>query len=153
MNAIRWVAGLLASLASVSCLSRTCDMSLRYNPTTVHENDITLSRPATIIAVQFCLDAKCRVAPLDTSTPGKKSCFPMNGGSSGGFCVTSMTADTLHIGGTLSTDEFIDPPSSVHLTITDSGSGAPLFDKKSPVSVHDYDDEGCHTTWNAEASL
>lgn len=152
MKALGWVSGLLALLSGVSCVGQSCDASLRLNPTTVHESDITLSQPATTVDARFCLDTACQSTSLDTTNSGQKSCIG-GFGISPGFCLTPLTPDTLHIGGSLSTGEGPSPPSSVQLTITDPETGTTLFDRKSRVSVHDFDDEGCHTTWSAEATL
>jgi len=151
VKALGWVSGLLALLSGVSCIGRDCDLSLKQNPMTVHESDITLSQPATIVEARFCVDTTCQSTSLDTTNLGQKSCFDFS--SSPGFCLTPLTPDTLHIGGSLSTHEGPPPPSSVQLTITDPETGATLFDRKSRVSVHDFDSDGCHTTWTAEATL
>jgi len=152
MKAIARLSGLLALLSGVSCVGRTCDMSLRLNPTTVHDSDITLSQPAATVNAQLCLDTTCQSTSLDTTKSGQSSCI-RDLGISPGFCLTPLTPETLHIGGIVLTGEAPSPPSSVQLTITDPETGATLFEKKSRISVHDFDDEGCHTTWSAEATL
>ena len=118
----------------------------------MHDSDITLSQPADTVNAQLCLDTTCRSTSLDTTNTGQKSCI-RDLRISPGFCLTPLTPATLHIGGILLTSEAPFPPSSVQLTITDPETGATLFDRKSPVSVHDFDSDGCHTTWRAEASL
>jgi len=75
MKAIGWVGALLALLSGVSCVGRSCDASLRLNPTTVHESDITLSQPATTADARLCLDTVCRSTSLDTTNSGQKSCI------------------------------------------------------------------------------
>lgn len=151
LNVIRWVAGLFVLLANVSCIGRSCDASLRFNPMTVHESDITLSRPATTVDARFCMGTTCRSTPLDVVG---QSCIRLNDfGVSDGFCLTPLTTHTLRVGGSLMVDEGQSPPSFVQLTITDHESGETLFDKKSGVSVHHFDDSGCHTSWDADTTL
>jgi len=139
MKVLGWVSGLLALLSGVSCAGgRMCDASLKMNPLTVHESDITLSQPATTVDARFCLDTTCRSTSFDATKAFKKACIEGDLGSSRAFCLMPVAPDTVRIGGSPLIGEGPPPPSSLQLTITDTETGTTLFDKKSIPATNGY---------------